>query len=145
VEKTAQCACGGFRAIVSAEPLRVTICHCGACQRRSGVPWTCNAHYRGSDVRLEGQHKVYVRGGQEGRKLRHHFCPDCGTTVCWTGEKFPDLYGVVVGAFADPTYPAPTVSVFEESMHPWVILSPGMEHFPQGRPANWIPPTNAEG
>jgi hypothetical protein len=144
VEKTAQCACGGFRAIVSAEPLRVTICHCRACQRRSGVPWTCNAHYRRSDVRLEGKHKVYTRDGQEGRKLRHHFCPDCGTTVCWTGEKFPDLYGVVVGAFADPAYPAPTVSVFEESMHPWVVLPPGIGHFPQGRPTNWTPPVNAE-
>ena len=62
--------------------------------------------------------QVYIRDGQEGRKLRHHFCPECGTIVCWTGEKFPDLYGIVVCAFADPTFPAPTVAVFEEAMHP---------------------------
>jgi hypothetical protein len=48
-------------------------------------------------------------------------------------EKFPDLYGIVVGAFVDPTYPAPTISVFEELKHAWVVLPPGMEHFPQGR------------
>jgi hypothetical protein len=139
MEKTAQCLCGGFRVVVTAEPQRVTICHCGACQRCSGAPLTCNAHYRTSDVRLEGPHKIYVRSGQKGRKIRHHFCPDCGTTVYTAGEKFPDLCMVVVGAFADPTYPAPTVSVFEESKHPWVVLPSSMEHFPQGRPANWIP------
>lgn len=139
MEKTAQCACGGFRAVVSGDPLRVTICHCQACQRRSGVPWTCNAHYRTANVRLEGEFKIFVRDGQEGRKLRHHFCPNCGTTVCWIGEKFPDLIGLVVGAFADPSFPPPTVSVFEESMHKWVVLPPGMEHYKQGRPPAWTP------
>ena len=140
MERTATCACGGFRVIVSGEPERVTICHCRDCQRRSGVPWTCNAHYRRSNVRLEGPNKVHAREGQEGRTLRNHFCPDCGTTLCFFGEKFPELCGVAVGAFADPAYPAPTVSVFERSMYAWAAMPPGMEHFPEGRPAGWTPP-----
>lgn len=132
MDKTARCLCGGLRVIVSAEPQRVAICHCTDCQRRSGVPLACNAHFRTEDVRMEGPSKVYLRDGQQGRKVRHHFCPECGTTVLSQGEKFPGMCMVVVGAFADPDFPAPTVSVFEETMHRWVVLPEGMQHFPQG-------------
>jgi hypothetical protein len=142
--KTARCACGEFRVIVTGDPVHVTICHCRDCQRRSGVPWTCNAHYARSDVRLEGAHKIYTRDGQEGRKMVNHFCPECGTTVCWMGERFPDLCGVTTGTFNDPAYPAPSVSVYEEAMYDWVVLPPGMQHFPKGRPANWTPPQKVE-
>lgn len=138
MEKTAQCVCGKFRAIVSGEPKSVTVCHCGACQRRSGVPLTCNAFYPRSNVRLEGEYRVYVREGQEGRKIRQHFCPECGSTVYSEGEKFPTMCTVFVGTFADPTFPAPTASVFEESKHAWVVLPPGIEHYAQGRAPNAI-------
>lgn len=37
---------------------------------------------------------------------------------------------VPVGAFADPGFPAPTVSVYEERMHAWVQLPAGIEHLP---------------
>ncbi|MBR0672021.1 GFA family protein [Neoroseomonas soli] len=141
MEKIARCLCGGLRAIVTADPRSVTICHCTDCQRRSGVPLTSNAHYRTSDVRLDGPYKVYVRDGQEGRKVRHHFCPECGTTVFSQGEKFPGLCTVFVGAFADPDYPAPTASVFEETMHTWVILPPGIERYRQGRAPGALTPT----
>ena len=41
-----------------------------------------------------------------------------------------DAYvGIPVGAFADPTFPAPTVSVYEERMHQWVVPPPDAEHF----------------
>lgn len=133
MERTARCVCGKFQAVVSGEPRSVTVCHCTACQRRSGVPWTCNAFFPVADVRLDGPHRVYVREGQEGRRIRQHFCPECGTTLYSVGEKFPGMCMVVVGAFADPDFPQPTASVFEESMHAWVTLPAGIEHFAQGR------------
>lgn len=35
-----------------------------------------------------------------------------------------DAYlAVPVGLFSDPTFPAPTHSVYEPPMHPWVVLS----------------------
>jgi hypothetical protein len=33
-----------------------------------------------------------------------------------------------VGAFADPNFSAPRVSVWEDRMHPWVGLPDGTEH-----------------
>jgi len=35
---------------------------------------------------------------------------------------------IPVGAFAEPTFPDPTVSVYEERMHPWVQLPKDIEH-----------------
>ena len=36
------------------------------------------------------------------------------------GTSFPGLVAVAIGTFADPNFPAPTVSVWEECRHPWV-------------------------
>src|SRR6476469_5986189 len=50
-----------------------------------------------------------------GRKMNFHFCPNCGGFVCWNADIRPDQYGMAVGAFADPNFPPPTYSVWEES------------------------------
>ena len=56
--RTASCQCRGFRVVVEGEPDTVAICHCQMCQRRAGVPLTCNAYFRKSKVRLEGEHRI---------------------------------------------------------------------------------------
>jgi len=44
-----------------------------------------------------------------------------------------ELCGVAVGAIADPDFPAPVRSVFEQSKHAWVeIGGAGVAHFEQG-------------
>jgi hypothetical protein len=50
------------------------------------------------------------------------FCPLCRFTVYWTGEGFPGYVAVAIGAFADPTFPAPTIPVWEACRHPRMIL-----------------------
>jgi hypothetical protein len=42
----------------------------------------------------------------------------------WENEGFPGYVAVAIGNFADPSFPAPTIGVWEESRHPWVSLSP---------------------
>jgi hypothetical protein len=37
--------------------------------------------------------------------------------------------GVAVGAFADPNFPAPQVSIYDSRRHPWVQLPPGTKTF----------------
>jgi len=77
---------------------------------------------------------MYFRDGQEGRKVKMHFCPTCGTTVFWEADLRPDHIGVAVGAFHDPNFPRPTASVWEESKHGWVAFTHDLAHFPTGRP-----------
>jgi hypothetical protein len=131
--RTATCQCGAFSATATGEPELVGACHCTECQRRSGVPVTCNAYFRKANVRLEGEHRIYSRNGQDDRKLNNHFCPVCGSTVCWTLDLRPDHYGIAVGAFNDRTFPAPSYSVWEASKYFWVVLPEGVELFERNR------------
>jgi hypothetical protein len=93
-----------------------------------------NAYYQKERTRLEGPSKLYTRNGQAGRKVRFYFCPNCGTSVCWDADFSPGFYGIAVGAFADPKFPAPLISAWEQSLHHWVTLPSGLGHFEQIRP-----------
>ena len=118
--RTASCACGRLSIECEGEPAKVSLCHCTACQRRTGGPFGVAAFYERSQVRPQGQDRRYVRASDTGFDVVFHFCPDCGGTVWWEPQRKPDMVAVAPGAFADPTFPAPTQSVHEETRHPWV-------------------------
>ena len=84
--RTASCSCGQLQARVTAEPLRVSVCHCLACQRRTGSVFGAQARFS------------------------------------------RDAVSIPVGAFADPSFPGPSFSVYEERMHGWVQMPAGIEH-----------------
>jgi hypothetical protein len=107
-------------------------CHCRACQRRTGAVVHSGAFFLRSRVRVKGESKIYGRGGASGFEIRFHFCPNCGSNVYWESDRTPDYYGITVGSFADPGFPAPTFSVWEESIHGWLSLPSVSEHFATG-------------
>jgi hypothetical protein len=136
MNRIAHCCCRSLRAETLAEPAFVAACHCTECQRRTGAPFGVGAYFYKEHVRAAGPSKIYVRDGQEGRKVRFHFCPDCGTTVYWDLDVRPDLIGVALGAFADPSFPRPTISVWEQTRHPWVEFAHRMDGSPPPAPAS---------
>jgi hypothetical protein len=81
MERTAQCHCGSLRIIATGDPDRVYLCHCEACQRRTGTAFHFGATYPKERVRLEGERKVYERDADSGYRIRFHFCPNCGSTL----------------------------------------------------------------
>jgi hypothetical protein len=103
------------------------MCHCLACQRRTGSAFATQARFPSDRVHVAGRHNDYVRVSDEGEERTFRFCPDCGATVFYTTGDAPDLIAVPVGAFADPSFPPPTVSVYESRRHPWVALPAGIE------------------
>ena len=134
MERTAECHCGSLRAVAAGDPEQVDLCHCKACQRRTGTAFHFGATYLKGRVRLEGERKIYERNGDSGYHIRFHFCPKCGSNVYWEGDSNPAVCGVTVGSFADPTFPLPTYSQWENSKHDWLGVSIATEHYPQGRP-----------
>jgi hypothetical protein len=64
------------------------------------------------------------------RNVRLYFCPTCGSTVYWKPDALPSMIGVAVGALTDPDFPAPAISIFERSKHPWMHFEGEVEHFP---------------
>ena len=104
------------------------MCHCLACQRRTGSAFGIQARFLSDRVRVDGRYADYVRTSDSGEGRTLHFCPDSGATVFYTIETVPDLVAVPVGAFADPSFPAPTVSVYESRRHPWMAVPDTIEH-----------------
>jgi hypothetical protein len=76
-----------------------------------------------------GEATEYVRAGDRGARFRFRFCPVCGTNVFHTEEGVEDGVGVAVGAFAEPTFPAPRYSIYDCRRHSWVRLPPGTTAF----------------
>ena len=126
--RTASCSCGQLQAHVAAEPIRVSVCHCLACQRRTGSVFGAQARFSSDSVTITGASKEFVRVGAEGTRTTFRFCPDCGSTVYYTPGGLGDAIAIPVGAFADPKFPSPTFSVYEERMHSWVSMPQGIEH-----------------
>lgn len=127
--RTAKCSCGQLALTTRAEPIRVSICHCLACQRRTGSVFGAQARFPRSSVTISGESSHYTRVGDEGSKVSFSFCPKCGATVHYAVEGYDEeSIAVPVGAFADPNFPAPTFSVYEDRMHFWVGLPAGVEH-----------------
>jgi hypothetical protein len=125
----AQCACGALRLTCSRPPQLTALCHCLACQRRTGAPFGANAFFSVECIEIFGTSSEFVRVADGGRKVRCHFCPTCGSTVYWKAEAAPSWIGVGVGSFADPAFASPTMSVFEQSKHRWVLLEERVKHF----------------
>lgn len=110
------------------EPVRISICHCLACQRRTGSAFAVQARFRRDDVEIAGESREYVRIGDEGNRISFNFCPVCGATVHYAVAGHDEgLIAVPVGAFADPGFPAPTISVYEARRHAWVVIPAAVE------------------
>jgi len=122
--REAACHCGQLRLEVDGDPFVVSLCHCLACQRRTGSAFGMQAGFRPGQVRVEGRYSRYSRISDEADRKEHvfNFCPDCGSQVFYTEPDEPDLIVVAVGAFADPEFPPPTESGYDSRRHPWVLL-----------------------
>jgi hypothetical protein len=120
--REASCSCGQLTLTAEGDPIRISMCHCLACQRRTGSAFGIQARFPADRVRIAGRFSEYVRISDDGEEGTFRFCPDCGATVFWTLAAVPDAIAVPIGAFAEPTFPPPTVSVYGSRRHPWVSL-----------------------
>jgi hypothetical protein len=104
------------------------MCHCLACQRRTGSAFGFQARFPNAQVRIDGRATEYVRISDEGEARSFFFCPECGATVYYRLATQPEVTAVPVGAFADPAFPQPRISVYESRRHAWLTLPGEMQH-----------------
>jgi hypothetical protein len=127
--RRAACSCGQLAVTTRREPQRVSVCHCLACQRRTGSVFGAQVRFARDDVAIEGTATEFVRNGDSGETTaRFHFCPACGATMYYAFDQRPDVIAIPVGAFADPRFPAPSISVYEARKHAWVTVPGPVEH-----------------
>src|SRR5947207_5227783 len=84
--RVATCHCGQLHLAVEGEPSSVSICHCLACQRRTGSAFGMQAGYNADQVKITGRYSDYSRISEEADQKEHvfHFCPDSGSQVFYS-------------------------------------------------------------
>lgn len=96
--RTGGCACGAVRYELTAEPTKVTYCHCSKCRRWHGHVGA----YAG--VERTGFRLVEQRGlkwYQASETVRRGFCGECGSSLLWDEGK--SYISICVGALDAPT------------------------------------------
>jgi hypothetical protein len=122
-ERTARCACGALAITVAGDPVKISACHCRACQRRTGSAFSVAVFYERGDETVTGPSRVYRRPGDSGQQVEFHFCPTCGSSLFWYPEFRPNLVGIAIGCFGADCPGAPTQAVYEQDRHDWVAIT----------------------
>lgn len=131
-EHAGGCLCGQISYTTSAEPVRLTICHCTFCQRVTGSAYLVESIFRREDVDVSGNPRVYQRtSAGSGMAVRVNFCANCGTTLFLSFDRFPDFLGLFAGTFDDPNWfrrgPGISRHIFARHAQAGTILPAGVE------------------
>ena len=122
-DRIASCHCGALALRCMGEPVKVSLCHCRDCQRRTGSLFGVAAFFPRDAVKIEsGAASAYRRPSASGRDVTFRFCPACGTSLGWEPDRLPQLIGGAAGAFADPAFPMPRQAVWSQDRHAWLDL-----------------------
>lgn len=124
------CVCGNYSIELKGNPQRITICHCYACQQRTGSVFGCQARFlKDQVIDQKGIYTSYSRKGDSGSIITYNFCPTCGSTISYTFDSLPDVIVITVGSLQDSSMGSPILSVYESRKHPWVQLPDNIEHW----------------
>jgi len=127
--RTASCRCGQLKAAATGDPVRVSVCHCLNCKKRTGSAFAVQARWPKEQVRFEGESNSFTMESDSGNRIAFHFCPNCGTDVFYDIDgKFAGTVAIPLGAFDDPYFARPGFSVWERRKLDWVDISAGVEH-----------------
>jgi hypothetical protein len=127
--RTGGCLCGAIRYESGGEPVFSLQCHCRDCQRQSGTAYVAAVRMPSAEFRItQGTPKRYVAKSDAGNDISRVFCGDCGAPLYVQVSTRPDLVGIRVSSFDDPS--------FVKSAQPWDYMNPALPKFdtyPQGK------------
>jgi hypothetical protein len=129
--------CGSVRYKTRGEPIRVTVCHCTWCQRRTGTAFAVEAVFDDAQVEMTGGPLNWYRhvSDESGRWLAVEFCGRCGTTVGLTLEWRPGVRLLDAGTFDTPDWIRADKHdfrhIFLRSAQAWSIVPEGVQKYEQ--------------
>ena len=129
------CLCGTVRFQTRQAPMRTLACHCTFCQRVSGTAYFAESMFPIDAVAFNaGQLSCYTHISDESKKkVFVHFCPNCGTTVSLTFERWPDVRGISRGCYDDPNAVMVSSHIWTESAQKGTALPADVDCFALAR------------
>jgi len=116
--------CGAIRYTLTQRSPLVTLCHCAMCRRSVGAPSVTWATLARSAVELRGQeHLVWYRSSTRAQRA---FCGQCGTSLLFASDAFPEELDVSVGSLDAPELCPPHCHIFVPDKVAWVGLEPNL-------------------
>jgi len=114
------CHCGAIAWEGEADPARVSVCHCGDCQRLSGAAIRASVPVKTEDfVLLRGEPTLYVKTAESGNRRVQAFCGCCGTPLYSADAENPRSFNLRVGALAERAQLPPQRQIWCEAALPW--------------------------
>lgn len=140
MDREASCHCGALRIHALGEPVKVSLCHCVDCQRRTGSLFSVAAFWPRDSVAVDrGKAHEFRRDSASGFSVSFFHCRNCGSNLWWEPARMPQWIGVAVGAFADRDFPMPEQAVWAIEKHAWLKLPDSIPSHPRNPP-----PRNAQ-
>ncbi len=128
------CLCAAVRYRAHGAALRTLVCHCKFCQKVTGSTSYAESMFPVNAVEFTGELSVYGHPSENSGKTVHvHFCPQCGTTVTLTFERWPEYRAISRGTFDDPDWVTISSHIWTESAQSGVVLPADTDCFRQAR------------
>ena len=77
-----------------------------------------------------GAPRRYLAKSDSGNEVARMFCGECGSPLYVQVATRPDIVGVRVCTFDDPSWFRPEAHIFVKSAQPWDHLDPAVPQFP---------------
>lgn len=132
------CLCGQVRYEASAAPFHETICHCRSCRLAVGAPSVAWFSVERAAFRFVGAEPASFRSSP---KVVRRFCPNCGTSLTYESEAFPEEIDVTTATLDDPALAPPKDHTQVAAKLPWILLCDGLPAY-GGRRAGREPGEN---
>jgi hypothetical protein len=126
---TGRCLCGAVRYRYEGEPTSIGLCQCRRCQRQSGSAFLIGVIFPKEAVTIEGRLATF-EFETDGKRLRRHFCPVCGSAISITLDRYPHIRSIMGGTLDDKSKVKPTFSIWCSDGQPWLKLPEGIACFP---------------
>ncbi len=131
--RTAECHCGQLKVVADGEPERVYLCHCTACQRRTGTAFHWGVGCPKSQVRIAGTIRSTSAAPTAARDALL-FLPGMRQQPLLGGRPQPAGLRHRGRCFADRGLAGADIGRLRGGMHAWLGLPTVTEHHPKGRP-----------
>jgi hypothetical protein len=130
-----RCLCGKVGYDTGGDLLWVTICYCRFCQRATGSDRMIEPVFERSSFAFTGGSTAVFTLLSEGsgKDIHVHFCPDCGTKLALTFERWPDRIGIYAGTLNERSSvsitPENSRHIFVSEARPGTILPAGYKTY----------------